>query len=53
MFMQLIFSCLYATVNNFNLQNNEVKNKLKILSNSEIENIVLNIWKDKKIHLFI
>ena len=53
MFMQLIFSCLYAIVSNFNLQNYEIKNKLKILSNSEIENIFLNIWKDKKyIYLF-
>ena len=43
MFMQLVFSCLYAIVSNFNLQNYEIKNKLKILSNSEIENIFLNI----------
>ena len=42
MFMQLIFSCLYATVSNFILQNYGIKNKLKILSNSEIENF-LNI----------
>ena len=53
MFMQLIFSCLYATVNNFNLENYEIKNKLKILSNSEIENIVLNIWKDKNTFIYL
>ena len=53
MFMQLIFSCLYATVSNFILQSYGIKNKLKILSNSEIENIFLIFEKIKNTFVYL
>ena len=49
----MIFSCLYAIVSNFNLQNYGIKNKLKILSNSEIENIFWIFEKIKNTFVYL